>query len=110
MTTFEDAKTIVASHRASEYSAEADFQVAPWGYETEDRWIIISGSWPEIYGYRDEDDLKYISTGDGPRCSVDKTTGDYFEEWGLLEPLAGATEIGERPEVSLSPHLDYFEG
>lgn len=82
MTTFEQARAIVSAERASAYPAEADFQVATWGWETSTHWIVLAGSWPEIYGYRDEDDEKYIYTADGPRCLVNKSTGEYIEQWG----------------------------
>ena len=105
MITFEEARDIVAAHRAAAYPPEADFQVSPFGYDAGDRWVIISGSWPEIYGYRGlPDDYKYIRTEDGPRTSVMKDTGEYIEEWGSLMPDLQMTEVGEYPRMAQFPN------
>lgn len=99
---FDQARAIVASNRASAYPAEADFQVATWGWENSQFYQVIAGSYAEVYGRRNAADEEFIYVEDGPFITVSKTTGEYIETWGLDEEglppmLDGAMPIGEPP-------------
>ncbi len=100
MTTFEEARAIVASNRAPAFPAEADFQVATWGWENDTAYQLICGPYAMVYPARNEADLRWISDGDGPFVTVDKATGEYTEHWGLAGDgrpfqLENASPIGE---------------
>ncbi|MBS1690766.1 MAG: hypothetical protein JST91_00845 [Actinobacteria bacterium] len=94
----------MAANRASAYPAEAEFLVAPWGWESEEFFQMTAGSYAEVYGPRSPADYEFIYVEDGPFISVNKATGEYIETWGLDEDglpppiLPGATPIGERPQ------------
>jgi hypothetical protein len=77
--TFEQARQIVADHRAAEYPPEADFQVATWGWENNEEFQLTSGPYPMVYGIRNDDDLKWLIPEDGPFVTVNKVTGEYVE-------------------------------
>ncbi|QFG04479.1 hypothetical protein SEA_JEEVES_3 [Mycobacterium phage Jeeves] len=99
MITFEEARDIVADNRASAYPLEADFQVAPWGWENEEFYQVLAGSYAEVYGRRNAADDEFIYVDDGPFITVNKTTGEYIETWGLDEEglppmLPGAVPVG----------------
>ena len=66
MITFEEARQIVAEKRRG----RVNFQVLENGYQTADRWIVE---------YRSD------AIDNGPWTSVDKTTGEYFED-SIVEP------------------------
>lgn len=104
MVTFDEARAIVAENRSSYYPAEADYQVAPWGYENADVWVIISGSYAEVFGPRNDEDLNYVYIEDGPCTTVDKLTGAYVEHWGTTEEGFGpgpsdTTPVDVRPKT-----------
>lgn len=65
MITFEQARQIVYDNRARLYD-EDDFTVLPSGWETPERWIVEYSS--EAIDNR-------------PWTSVDKQTGEYFEDY-----------------------------
>jgi hypothetical protein len=110
--TFEEARAIVVANRTgAEYPEGSDFQVATWGYEVDGRFYIPAGSWPQLYGYRDEDDEKYIITSNGPASSVDIETGEYFEEYSNDgSPSTPTTKaVGFMPEKSAYPADRYLD-
>lgn len=70
MITFEQAREIVAEKRGGRYGPGANFQVLENGWQTADRWIV---EWMSD------------AIDSGPWTSVDKETGEYFED-SLVEP------------------------
>lgn len=101
MITFEQARQIVADNRAGSFPPGADFQVATWGWENEDKYLIVSGAYASVYPPRNEEDEKYITPENGPVVTVDKSTGEYEEHWGSDEfglpfSLPDSTPIGTR--------------
>ncbi|QGJ89142.1 hypothetical protein SEA_RETRO23_4 [Mycobacterium phage Retro23] len=104
MVTFEQARGIVFDNRAHLYPAEADFQVATWGWENDSAYQLICGPYAMVYPARNADDRLWISDQDGPFVTVDKATGEYAEHYGLTDDgrpfrLDGATPIGEPTEA-----------
>lgn len=81
MITFEEARQIVAEKRGALFSEAANFQVRETGWETTDRWIV-----------------RYISDAidNMPWTSVDKETGEYFEDPGPsgFDPFPDKTPVG----------------
>ncbi len=65
MITFEQARQIVAENRGKRFGEGSDFTVLEQGWETADRWIVA---------YSTE------ATDSRPWTSVDKETGEYFED------------------------------
>jgi hypothetical protein len=99
--TFDDARAIVAANRGSEYPPEAEFQVATWGWENSSEYQLVSGPYVMVYGHRNDADLEFLYTADGPWTTVDKLTGEHTEHWGLNEEglpfeLPDATPVGTR--------------
>jgi hypothetical protein len=97
--TFEEARTIVAAKRSSKYPAEAEFQVATWGWENSTEYQLISGPYAMVYAPRSDADERFIYLEDGPWTTVHKVTGEYTEHWGLDEnglpfELPDATPVG----------------
>jgi hypothetical protein len=83
--TFEQAREIVAAQRGPHYPPEADFQVAPWGWENSTHYQLVSGPYVMVFGARSAADLRFLYVEDGPWTTVDKVTGEYVEHWGLNE-------------------------
>lgn len=83
MITLEQAREIVATNRGPQYAPEADFEVAYWGWENDDLYLIRAGSYAELHGPRDAADLEHFYTDSGPVITVNKHTGEYLEHYGL---------------------------
>jgi hypothetical protein len=66
LTTFEEPRAIVATNRGPGYPPEADFVVAPYGWENDVLYVVVAGSYAEVYGPRNPEDFNFISTADGP--------------------------------------------
>lgn len=80
MISFEEARQIIAENRRERGGMGPGFEVNDWGWETPERWII---------GYQSE------ATDSRPFTSVDKTTGEYFEDPSTGEdPFPDATPVG----------------
>lgn len=85
MTTFEEARQILVEKRGPLYaSGGALFTVDDYGWETPERWI-----------------LSYFTNAkdNGPTPSVDKVTGEYFEDYGPAgsNPFPDKTPVGNNP-------------
>lgn len=98
MITFEQARTIVADQLASQYPAAADFTVAPWGWETDDVYIVAAGPYARIYKPRNEADYDWLIPADQSSICVDKTTGEITFP---VEPPQPSTPCG-----AANPDLD----
>lgn len=100
MITFEEAQAIVAANRSSEYPPEAEFQVATWGWENDDEYLVGSGPYVMLYGPRNPDDMRFLYVDDAPATTVNKHTGEYLEHYGLLGefPFPDMVPFGESPE------------
>jgi hypothetical protein len=81
--TFEQARAIVAAKGSPHYPPEADFQVATWGWENSTHYQLVSGSYANVYGLRNEADEEFFYLGDSNCSTVDKLTGEYTEHGGL---------------------------
>ena len=80
MISFEEARQIIAENRGSLFGPGAEFEVNDWGWETPERWIIL---------YQSE------ATDSRPFTSVDKQTGEYFEDPSTGDdPFPDATRVG----------------
>ena len=99
MTTFEQARAIVVANRASEYPPEAGFEVADYGWETDEVWVMVAGSHPELHGSTDASDLDYVYNEDGPQITVNKVTGEYVETYGVRSLPEGAVPVGDNPQA-----------
>ena len=87
MISFEQARQIVAEKRGPRYSPD-DFSVNDWGWETPERWIVT---------YESE------AIDSRPVLSVDKQTGEYFEDPGPAvgeNPFPDKTPVGPNPRPS----------
>lgn len=104
MITFEQARAIVAENRSNLYPAEANYQVATWGYENETHYQLFDGPYVKLYSPKSREAQKWITPDTSFAIIVNKETGEYQEVWGL-EPdddrvtfeLPNATRVGERP-------------
>lgn len=80
MITFEQAREIVAENRGARLDGDPTFVVLEQGWETADRWIVR---------YRSE------AIDSRPWTSVDKETGEYFEDPSVGEdPFPEKTPVG----------------
>lgn len=68
LTTFEEARDIVAAQRSGLYDTEDEFTVETYGYDAGDRWIVVCSS---------------NRINDAPMTTVNKTTGEYEETYGI---------------------------
>lgn len=99
MTTFEEAQDIVVEQINDRYLPEDEFQLAPWGWETDEWWIVSAGSRVSLYGAQTPEDRDLIRDDDAPITVVNKLTGEYVEHYTYGEdPFPDRTPIGEPPE------------
>ncbi len=67
---------IVQDQLSAEWPAEADFTTAPWGYESDDHYLVVCGPYARIFGARNSADLEWEEPVlDAPLICVVKETG-----------------------------------
>lgn len=92
--TFEEARAIAAEQLADEYPAEANFVVAPWGFETDEVYIVLAGPHDLVYGILSEEAMKWMKPAASRTTCVNKHTGELTIE---LEAPDGYTPCGVDP-------------
>lgn len=101
MITFDAARDIVASSTAvrSMYPSD-DFEVADYGWENDQLYVIVAGTHADVHGIEDPATDFDRLTLDAPARLVDKTTGHLQEVFGLLgrDPAPGLVPIGDVPD------------
>ncbi|WNM74099.1 hypothetical protein SEA_NERGAL_8 [Mycobacterium Phage Nergal] len=97
MLTFDDARQVVATSTAvrAMYPPD-DFEVAEYGWENRDVYVIVAGTHMDVTGEGEVDSL----TMDAPARLVDKSTGELREVHGLMgrDPAPDLQPIGPVPE------------
>lgn len=95
--TFSDARMLVEGFpEIRDVYPSDDFHVAEYGWEDDSRFLIVAGTYADVFGGTDIDSL----TMDPPTVFVDKTTGDISVIYGLKsyrDPTSGMTLIGSLP-------------
>ncbi|AQT81972.1 hypothetical protein B1R94_26000 [Mycolicibacterium litorale] len=99
--TFEAARDIVASSAGvrAMYPRD-DFEVADYGWENAEVYVIVAGTHVDVHGIDDPATDFERLTFDAPARLVDKTTGELREIFGLLgrDPAPDLVPIGDVPD------------
>ena len=108
MITFDEGRAIVAANN-SNYPPEAHFTVEPWGFESDEVYVVVAGPFanlrgPAAYaaesGVSEMEAMDYFYVDSGPSMLVVKETGEYREVFGYdgEDPAPDLVPIGDRPE------------
>lgn len=93
--TFQDARDLVAGDPdVRDYYPDEDFQVAEYGWQDSDKFLVVAGTRKDVTGLGDG-----AMTLDPPCIFVDKSNGSVDLQFGLqalTDPTYGMKPVGSR--------------